>query len=154
MEAELGPRLIRSWHGAFSLHATTVSLAGRSLAIAGPAGSGKSVTAAQMMAGGADLIVDDLTVLTSGEDHVVASAPEDATPAIELRGIGIVPVRLASAAPLAGVLWLTQQEGPRLPDPEFLEVGRHSIPLIRHPARFGLAAKMLIWLAAPALRET
>lgn len=149
-----GPRLVASGSDSLSLHATTVSLAGRALAVAGPAGSGKSTTAAQMMVGGAALIVDDLTILTPEDGQVIASAPQGGAPAMELRGIGIVPLDLAPSAPLAGVLWLTQKVGPRLPDPEFLRVEGQRIPLLRHPARPDLAAKMLVWLASRALAET
>lgn len=145
--------MIVSGPGRFSLHATTVSMNGRALAIAGPAGAGKSSTAAQMMVAGAALIVDDLTILTLGGVDIVASAPERATAAMELRGIGLVPVRLAPPAPLAGVLWLSPEEGPRLPTPERLPVGGVPLPLLRHPARPDLAAKLLIWMTSTARGE-
>lgn len=128
-------------------------MAGRALAIAGPAGAGKSETAAQMMVAGAGLVIDDLTILSTVTGDVIASAPPAAVPGLELRGIGIVPVSLAPPAPLGGILWLAHAEGPRFPEPEFLNVGGVSVPMLRHPASAGLAAKMLVWIMSRDMAE-
>ncbi len=49
--------------GRLSLHATSLDLAGRRIAVFGASGQGKSTTAAKLMAGGATLVSDDVTVL-------------------------------------------------------------------------------------------
>ncbi|MGH9107077.1 MAG: hypothetical protein ACRDZX_14840 [Acidimicrobiales bacterium] len=56
------------------LHASAVSVAGRVLAIAGPAGSGKSTLAALLCAGGAALVADDLACIEHGS-YVVGTGP-------------------------------------------------------------------------------
>lgn len=56
------------------LHASAVSVAGRVLAIAGPAGSGKSTLAALLCAGGAALVADDLACIEQGS-CIVGTGP-------------------------------------------------------------------------------
>ncbi|UWQ21267.1 HPr kinase/phosphorylase [Jannaschia sp. W003] len=129
-----------------SVHATAVVVDGAALLLCGPSGSGKSGLAAQMIAGGAGLIADDLCLVRRGVPPVVA-APPDAPAAMELRGLGLVPVPLHPAAPLAAVLVLAPSPA-RLPEPETIPVLGRDVLLLRHPYRFDAAAKMLIWMAA------
>ncbi|UWQ17376.1 HPr kinase/phosphorylase [Jannaschia sp. M317] len=128
-----------------SLHGTAVSLRGRALLIVGPSGSGKSGCAAQLMGQGAELIVDDRVVLDRRGADLWASAPEGAPAAMELRGLGILPVPLAAAAPVQAAILLSDSPA-RLPEPEVWPLLGRSIPLLRHPASGDLAAKLLLWL--------
>lgn len=131
--------------GGISIHATTVACGGSAVAILGKAGSGKSGTAAQMIAMGGHLVVDDLTVLRRQSDRIVADAPPDHIPALELWGLGIVPMRLSGPTWLAALLILAPSTG-RLPIEETMDILGLQTPVLRHPARPDLAAKLLIWL--------
>ena len=136
-----------------SLHASAVSLDGAALLIAGPSGAGKSSVGAGLVALGAALIVDDLVMLTERDGAVWAEAPPGAAAGLEARGWGIVPVPLAGAAPVAGLLRL----GPiraRMPEPEVEDLLGRPIPLLRHPATADVAAKALLWLRAAAGRAS
>ncbi|WP_179381549.1 HPr kinase/phosphorylase [Jannaschia marina] len=145
--AETFPRPNRLPGGGVSLHATTVALDGRALAICGPSGAGKSETAAQMIALGAVLVSDDLTLLRREGSSLRASAPAGAPAALETRGIGLIALPLAPPAVLAGLLWLGPSPA-RLPEPEAQEIEGVAVPLLRHPVRPALAAKAVLWLRA------
>ncbi len=141
--------------GRLSVHATTVAVADRALLITGPSGSGKSGVAAQMIALGADLVTDDLTVLSPGMSdrdgdgslvkRVIAEMPARGVAAMELRGLGIVPMTVAGPTSLAGVLLLEPMQS-RLPKPETVLLCGVQMPLLRHPATADLAAKLILWL--------
>jgi hypothetical protein len=66
---------------------------------------------------------------------------------MELRGLGLVPVPLAAPAPVAAVLLLAPSVA-RLPEPETTDLLGVPVPLLRHPYRFDLAAKVMLWLGA------
>ena len=133
--------------GRVSVHATTVAVEGRALLLCGPSGSGKSGTAAQMLALGAALVVDDLTVLSRENGALRAMAPEGAVAAMELRGFGLVPVALAGPCPVAALVWLGPPAA-RMPERERLRVLEGEVTLLRHPAAPDLAAKLLLWARA------
>lgn len=140
-----GPRFAQAGKDRVSVHGTGVAVGGSGLLITGPSGSGKSGTAAQLLAFGADLVSDDLTMVESGRQTLILRPPPEAFPAMELRGFGIVPVASRSHAVLSGLLWL----GPcraRLPEPEFISVLGVRVPILRHPADAVLPAKALLWL--------
>ncbi|MDQ3280048.1 MAG: hypothetical protein M3Q69_01400 [Acidobacteriota bacterium] len=63
--AIVGPLLgvILTQRGAFVLHASTVSIDGHAVALAGPSGRGKSTLAATLARAGHPLIADDITVI-------------------------------------------------------------------------------------------
>jgi HPr kinase/phosphorylase len=155
MVAPPRPRYARD--GAASLHASCVALAGappRALLIAGPdgasSGTGKSGLAAQLVALGLDLVADDLCGLRREGADVVAYAPPAgaAGPAprgIELRGFGIVALPGHPCARVAAMLLLAPSLG-RLPAEETVDLLGAPVPLLRHPYRFDLAAKALLWL--------
>jgi hypothetical protein len=55
--------LLLAWRGLIPIHGSAVELDGRGFLLCGPAGSGKSTTTAALLARGARLISDDLSVL-------------------------------------------------------------------------------------------
>lgn len=140
-----GPRLMPAGEARCGVHGTAVALDGRGLLITGPAGAGKSGTAAQLLALGGSLVADDLVMVEREEGGLVLLPPPDALPAIELRGFGIIPIRITRRAPLQGILWLGPSPA-RLPEAQSLDVLGWSVPLLRHPADAVLAAKALLWL--------
>ncbi|MFV0475521.1 MAG: HPr kinase/phosphorylase [Pikeienuella sp.] len=104
-----------------ALHASAVAAAGRALLILGPSGAGKSALAMELIALGAGLIADDLVVLRPAGDGLVAAHPDPAatTALIEARGIGLIRLPAAGAAPLGLVIDLGSEEAERLPPRRF-----------------------------------
>jgi HPr kinase/phosphorylase len=101
--------------GSETVHATTVAHAGRALVIRGPAGSGKSALALQMIGQGARLVADDRTVLTGEAAGVRASPPGAIAGLIEVRGVGLLRLPFETDVPVAGVVDLALDEAERLP---------------------------------------
>ena len=97
------------------MHASCVAVSGRGLLILGPAGSGKSALAMQMMALGADLVADDQTEITLIGAQVVARCPPGLHGLIEARGVGILRAKAVAEAEIALVADLSQPEPDRLP---------------------------------------
>ena len=63
--------LLRAW-GRLALHASCVRIGDAAVLLAGPAGSGKSTTAAALALRGLPVLSDDLTALSGDEGHPVA----------------------------------------------------------------------------------
>jgi len=112
------------------LHATSVRIAGHALLIGGPSGAGKSSLALQLMAFGAELIADDMTLVTAAGGQLIASAPPTLPAAIEIRGLGLVAVTPAGPAPVLAFLDLARTAGARLPDPAGTEICGISVSLL------------------------
>ncbi|KIT17998.1 HPr kinase/phosphorylase [Jannaschia aquimarina] len=132
-----------------SLHATTVVIGDKALAICGPSGSGKSGVAAQIIAMDAGLVCDDLTIIRRDGDRLIAAAPPEAIQGIELRGFGIVAVPLSGPMSLAGLLWLGPSSA-RYPVPETIDILGCPVPILRHPSTFDVAAKAFLWMRGGA----
>lgn len=122
------------WRGDVPCHASTVAWHGKAVLVTGPAGAGKSTSLAAMLAAGAQLVGDDLSVLTlAGEQaEVLRGRPHvrlhpDTVPLIPLA----TEPRLAEDAsgkwiarpadgwpgdrlPLGAVLWLGAENDRRL----------------------------------------
>ncbi len=100
-----------------TVHATSVVIDGRAVLIRGASGAGKSDLALRLIDRGADLLADDYTHLTRGEDAVIGSAPERIAGLIEARGLGLVSMPHVSCAPVALVVQLDDTAAGRFPDP-------------------------------------
>lgn len=102
---------------AFVHQASAVAIGGRALLIEGLPGSGKSSLALALIDRGAGLIGDDAVTLERIGDQLVASPPPNIAGLLEVRGIGLMPMPVASPAPVALVLELGGAQSPeRLPD--------------------------------------
>jgi HPr kinase/phosphorylase len=115
------------------------------LVIVGPSGSGKSGLAAQMIALGAHLVADDLTLLEARDEMIIASAPPTGERRIELRGFGLCSVPVVAEAPIMAVLSLGPARG-RLPSKEEAMILGRAVPLLRHVPDAALAAKAVLWM--------
>lgn len=98
-----------------TVHATTVAIGGLGVVIAGPSGAGKSDLALRLIDRGAMLVSDDYTVLARDGHRVYADAPATIAGRMEVRGVGIVLMPVATRVPVALAVRLGAPE--RLPEP-------------------------------------
>lgn len=136
------------------VHATSIALNGRGALIYGPSGSGKSDLALRCLMQGsnrlvgnqAELVADDYTVLRVDSGRVFLCAPESIRDRLEVRGIGVVPVKAVEEARLVLVVELTEaQHIERLPDPRpRKEIAGVSFPVLRLAAFEASAAPKLL----------
>ena len=101
--------------GQVQLHASTVVVNGRAVAITGPSGAGKSAFALALIARGATLLADDITWLERQGGVIVAHCPAALAGRIEARGIGILETHAAPPTPLHAIVDLGTPETARLP---------------------------------------
>jgi hypothetical protein len=98
------------------MHASAVVIGARALLIEGPPGSGKSSLALALIDRGAGLIGDDAVTLTAKSGRLIASPPPNIAGLLEVRGVGLVQLPVASPAPVALILSLGGPLGERLPE--------------------------------------
>lgn len=98
-----------------TVHASTVSIGGRAVLIAGRPGSGKSDLALRLIDRGAVLVSDDYTIVSRSGKRLVASPPETIRGRIEIRGIGLVDMPHETAVPVALVVDIDEPV-PRMPE--------------------------------------
>lgn len=129
------------------MHGSCVALGDAGLLILGPSGAGKSSLALQLMALGAVLIADDRTILRAlPKGGVIATCPAPIRGQIEARGIGILAAQAQSAAQLALVVDLSQQETDRLPPKRFHSVLGNEIALVWGQEGPAFAAALIQYL--------
>lgn len=98
------------------MQASAVAIGARALLIEGPPGSGKSSLALSLIDRGAGLIGDDAVTLTAKSGRLIASPPPNITGLLEVRGVGLVQLPVASPAPVALILSLGGPLAGRLPE--------------------------------------
>lgn len=125
------------------IHATCISVEGNGILIVGPSGAGKSGLALQMMALGAGLVADDQTALIMQAGRVIADAPPALRGLIEARGIGLLRADPVGPVPTGYVVDLGQTESARLPEHDFVQVLRQTVPLLRGAGLPNLAAALI-----------
>src|SRR5262245_59187654 len=86
----------------------------------GDSGSGKSDVALHLMAMGGKLVSDDQTVLFMRGGRLFADAPPNLSGRLEIRGLGIMQVEKAPAAPVVLAVRLEADTAiARMPEPAF-----------------------------------
>jgi len=133
--------------GPLILHGTSVALGGRGLLILGPAGSGKSALALQMIAQGAQLVADDRTCLERRGDAVMLSCPPALSGLIEARGLGLLRAPAHPPCPLALVADLGAPEAARFPEPRRITLLDTAFPLVGGVAAAHFAAALALFLS-------
>lgn len=107
-----------------TVHASAVLVGARALLIRGPAGSGKSRLALNLIqaaAGGrlvfARLVADDRVHVEAVHDRLIARPPAVLAGLLEVRGLGIQRLQYEPMAVVSWVVDLDVAAPPRLPDP-------------------------------------
>jgi serine kinase of HPr protein (carbohydrate metabolism regulator) len=114
-----------------TLHATSVVLGDRCVLLSGPSGSGKSDLALRLIDRGAVLVSDDYTLVKRVDGRLIATAPANIVGKIEVRGIGIVDLPHAEAAPVALVIELFDSVD-RMPEAPMIRLlAGVEVPLIK-----------------------
>ena len=124
---------------AITLHASAVAVDGFGCLIVGRAESGKSTVALQMIAAGADLVSDDLTLVVRTGDVLIIGPPPESAGRVEIRGAGLIRLPTTQAQ-LALIIDLDRAEASRLPPPRFRHLLGVASPIILGRDRVGLAA--------------
>src|ERR1700733_419969 len=83
------------------LNATCISLDGKGVLIAGPAGAGKSDLALRLIDAGAQLVADDKTELPVEKKRLIASPPATIKGLFEVRHGGLMRMSFIKSVPVA-----------------------------------------------------
>lgn len=98
------------------MQASAVVIEGRALLIEGPPGSGKSSLALALIDRGAGLIGDDAVTLSQDNGDLIAAPPPNIAGLLEVHGVGLAHLPVATPAPVALILSLGSGAPERLPD--------------------------------------
>lgn len=139
------------------IHATCVAIDGAGVLLRGPSGAGKSDLALRLIDGGGPdgprLVADDRVDLTLQDGRIWAQAPEPLRGLLEVRGVGIMPMRHVAEAPVALVCDLVAPPlVERLPEDRATQLFGLDVPFIRLApfeasamAKIRLALRRLPW---------
>lgn len=131
------------------LHASSVALDGRAVAICGASGSGKSSLALQLMSYGAQLVADDGTLVRRHrESGLWVSCPESITNKIEARGVGLLAAETVARARLCLVVDLDVAEEHRLPPQRSISILGREVDLLLRVDHAHFAPAILQYLKA------
>lgn len=132
----------------FSLHASTVALADRAVLIMGPSGAGKSALALNLMALGATLVADDITLMWRVGNKLMADAPDTIRDRIEARGVGILNAPSTGPMRVRLCIGLDTMEADRLPPHRRHEVLGIELPVLHNPGMGCFPAAIMQYLRA------
>jgi HPr kinase/phosphorylase len=150
-----------------TLAGTAIARHGFGVLITGASGAGKSDLALRAITGPLllpneatpatpfQLISDDQTVVTRANGALLASAPATIRNMLEVRGIGIIPVKAVSAVPLILVAEITHGPIDRMPEDRCAEsalLGCKLEAVQISPFEASAPAKLALRLQAAALR--
>ena len=106
-----------------------VAIDGRAVLIEGAPGSGKSSLALALIDRGATLVGDDAVTLELRDGRLWASPPPNIAGLVEVRNVGLVPLR-AAAAPLALVIRLDEAAPRYIDAAEPIEREGYALPAV------------------------
>lgn len=114
------------------IHATSVAIGGVAVLLRGPSGSGKSDLALRLIEAGAVLVADDRCDLSVTRGRLFVSAPAAIRGLLEVRGLGILPMRHRAKAPVSLVVDLVKPGAvERLPPARRCRLGTVTLPVLR-----------------------
>ena len=143
-----------------TLHASCVVIGEGGILIRGESGLGKSTLARELVHGArragrfARLVSDDRTHIAPHHERLVARPVEAIAGLIEIRGLGIVPVRNEPGAVIRLVVDLTMEEPTRLPEREECRTSLCGIVLPRLRQRMGPALVSLVLGGGSGFHDT
>lgn len=132
------------------IHATAVAIGGAAVLLRGPSSSGKSDLALRLIQAGAVLVADDRCDLSVTRGRLFVSAPAIIRGLIEVRGVGILPMRHRAKAPVSLVIDLVKPSAvERLPPARRCRLATVTLPLLRlAPFESSSAAKVMLAVRA------
>jgi HPr kinase/phosphorylase len=111
---------VREADAAETIHGVAVAARDIGLLILGESGSGKSALAARMIAdwpfGDARLVADDRVMLKRHAGRIIARSHHEIAGMLEIRGHGITQPRWLDAVVVRGLIRLSAERPPRLPE--------------------------------------
>ena len=120
-------------------------------------GIGKSDLALRLIDDGAQLVADDQVDLELTEEGLLASAPQTIRGMLEVRGVGLVHLPVASKAALVAIIDLVgvDTEIERLPEPDEVDIAGTTLPLWKlQPFESSAMAKVGVIVAVAAGRAS
>jgi HPr kinase/phosphorylase len=137
------------------IHATCVAIAGRGALLLGPSGSGKSDLALRMIDGGARLVADDQVAIVADGQTLIASAPDQISGLLEVRGLGIMALESIASVTLSLVVKLvTPDRVERLPETATWQCLGIDLPMIKlTPFEHSTPAKLRLAVSAPNMND-
>ncbi|MBT4020187.1 MAG: serine/threonine protein kinase [Alphaproteobacteria bacterium] len=123
----------------------------------GLSGIGKSDLALRLIDDGAQLVADDQVDLELTEEGLLASAPQTIRGMLEVRGVGLVHLPVASKAALVAIIDLVgvDTEIERLPEPDEVDIAGTTLPLWKlQPFESSAMAKVGVIVAVAAGRAS
>jgi HPr kinase/phosphorylase len=115
-----------------NIHASCVVIGKAGVLLLGKSGSGKSDLALRLIDQGAVLVADDRTLVWVEKGALHARAPSTIKGLLEIRGLGIVTMKVRTKAKIALVVRLGK-EGARLPAPRFWRPPAQLNPRVQIP---------------------
>lgn len=116
---------------ALSISGSAIAIEKDAILIVGASGSGKSDLALRLIDRGAKLIADDLIAITGDHNHPIAMQSTHHINAIEIRGVGIIPMECVNKIPLKLVVRLSPVYE-RAPEPlPLVNYGHYNIPCLK-----------------------
>jgi len=141
-----------------TIHASAVLVGARAILIRGPAGSGKSRLALNLIQAAASgrlvfarLVADDRVHVEAAHDRLIARPPAVLAGLLEVRGLGIQRLQYEPMALVSWVVDLDVAAPPLLPDPATAQAEVAGVPLRRLAVAPGCDPVLLV-LAAVACR--
>lgn len=137
------------------LHAACVAVAGRGVLILGPSGSGKSDLVLRLVDEGAWLVGDDQLLVIDTPDGVLARPAPALAGLLEVRGIGVMPIRRLRDQVLLDLAVELGVPAERVPEPRRYHVAGRALPLFAvDPAAPSATARVRLLAGGARPRET
>lgn len=132
-----------------NIHATCIKLKNKGILFLGLSGSGKSDLALRLIINHkAKLIADDRVDVCVKGDKVYASSPKILKGLLEVRGIGIVPIKHLSQNRIHCVVELISSKPDRMPENMKYEINGVKLPLIKlNPFEVSAPEKIITWVS-------
>ena len=131
-----------------NIHATTISYKNKGIMIIGESGVGKSDLALRMITQKkAKLVADDRTEIAIKNGKIYAYCPDNIKNMLEVRGIGIVPIKTKKSAKIALVVELVDdiKKIERMPEKENFFFADASVEKIKlYPFEISATDKLVI----------